>query len=83
VCHGRRGPIRPALPSHEVSLAGAIGRPRLSVTCLTGRDVHLADVDFQPRISAGNQHTNGSSTNYVATLNSRNGWHPAGTKSDL
>src|ERR1700730_13639863 len=31
---------------------GYLGRPRLSVTCLTGRDVHLADVDFQPRISA-------------------------------
>jgi hypothetical protein len=39
-----------------------------------------APTPFGAEISAGNQHTNGSST---STLNSRNGWHPARNQSDL
>src|SRR5580692_7472895 len=46
----------------------------------SGLKADIAPTPFCTEISAGNQHTNGSST---SNLNSRNGWHPARNQSDL
>jgi hypothetical protein len=40
----------PGLPSHEVSLAGAIGRPRLSVTCFEQAAMFIPPMSALQRI---------------------------------
>src|SRR3982074_152689 len=73
------------LPRKRTYQSGALGPFR----AITGNEASASPLaegqffianDFQPKISAGNYHTNGSST---STLNSRNGWHPARNQSDL